>query len=172
MFPTIGRSGPLCCHSPGPFQSLVRSDFRPARMSAQRKSSGQRYAYCSAGEPISGQAPDGRAYMVAISGRVTLASGAGQAAPCPPPSRAGASPPVDPLRLPAAPGPAAWRLSCEVNSRGHGVVDVAKRLSMSDKSLYLRVRFAQEQQGVGNGRNAPLNAEVSRLSEGLTRANR
>ena len=31
----------------------------------------------------------------------------------------------------------------QVSKRGHGVVDVAKRLGMSDKSLYLRVRLAK-----------------------------
>ena len=33
----------------------------------------------------------------------------------------------------------------QVIERGHGVVDVAKRLGMSDKSLYLWVRLAQQQ---------------------------
>ena len=42
---------------------------------------------------------------------------------------------------------------------------------MSDKSLYLWVRLAQEQQGVGNGENAFLKAEVSRLKAELKRAN-
>lgn len=32
----------------------------------------------------------------------------------------------------------------QVTERGHGVVDVAKRLGMSDKSLYLWVRLAKE----------------------------
>ena len=51
----------------------------------------------------------------------------------------------------------------QVTERGQGVVDVAKRLGMSDKSLYLWVRLAQQQQGVGSGENASLKAEVSRL---------
>ena len=59
----------------------------------------------------------------------------------------------------------------QVTQRGHGVVDVAKRLGMSDKSLYLWVRLAQEQQGVGSGENATLKAEVSRLKVELKRAN-
>ena len=59
----------------------------------------------------------------------------------------------------------------QVTERGHGVVDVAKRLGMSDKSLYLWVRLAQQQQGVGNGENASLKAEVSRLKVELKRAN-
>ena len=33
----------------------------------------------------------------------------------------------------------------QVNERGHGVVDVIKRLGMSDKSLYLWVRLAKDQ---------------------------
>jgi transposase len=44
----------------------------------------------------------------------------------------------------------------QVTERGHGVVGVAKRLGMSDKSLYLWVRLAQQQQGVGNGENAEV----------------
>jgi transposase len=59
----------------------------------------------------------------------------------------------------------------QVIERGHGVVDVAKRLGVSDKSLYLWVRLAQEQQGVGNGENANLKAEVLRLKAELKRAN-
>jgi transposase len=59
----------------------------------------------------------------------------------------------------------------QVTERGHGVVDVAKRLGMSDKSLYLWVRLAQQQQGVGSGENASLKAEVSRLKAELKRAN-
>lgn len=59
----------------------------------------------------------------------------------------------------------------QVTERGHGVVDVAKRLGMSDKSLYLWVRLAQQQQGIGSGENATLKAEVSRLKAELKRAN-
>ncbi len=59
----------------------------------------------------------------------------------------------------------------QVTERGHGVVDVAKRLGMSDKRLYLWVRLAQEQQGVGSGKNASLKAEVYRLNAELRRAN-
>jgi transposase len=58
-----------------------------------------------------------------------------------------------------------------VTQRGHGVVDAAKRLGMSDKSLYLWVRLAQQQQGVGSGENTSLKAEVSRLKAELKRAN-
>ena len=59
----------------------------------------------------------------------------------------------------------------QVTERGHGVVDVAKRLGMSDKSLYLWVRLAQQQQGVGSGENASLKVEVSRLKAELKRVN-
>jgi transposase len=59
----------------------------------------------------------------------------------------------------------------QVTERGHGVVDVAKRIGMSDKSLHLWVRLAQQQQGDGNGENTSLKAEVSRLKVELKRAN-
>ena len=59
----------------------------------------------------------------------------------------------------------------QVTERGHGVVDVAKRLSMSDKSLYPWVRLAKEPPGVGTGENTTLKAEVSRLKAELKRAN-
>ena len=59
----------------------------------------------------------------------------------------------------------------QVTERGHGVIEVAKRLGMSDKSLYLWVRLAQQQQGVGNGENASLKAEVSRLKVEVKRSN-
>ena len=58
-----------------------------------------------------------------------------------------------------------------MTERGHGVVDVAKRLGMSDKSLYLWVRLAKEQPGVGTGENTTLKAEVSRLKAELKRVN-
>ena len=58
-----------------------------------------------------------------------------------------------------------------MTARGHGVVEVAKRLGMSDKSLYLWVRQAKEQPGVGSGENASLKAEVFRLKAELKRAN-
>jgi transposase len=59
----------------------------------------------------------------------------------------------------------------QVTERGHGVVDVAKRLGMSDKSLYLWVRLAKGRLGVGSGENATLKAEISRLKSELKRAN-
>ena len=59
----------------------------------------------------------------------------------------------------------------QVTERGPGVVDVAKRLGMSDKSLYLWVRLVQQQQGVGSAENASLKAEVSRLKAELKRTN-
>ena len=59
----------------------------------------------------------------------------------------------------------------QVTERSHGVVDVAKRLGMSDKSLYLWARLAKDQRGVGNSENASLEAEVSRLKAELKRVN-
>ena len=59
----------------------------------------------------------------------------------------------------------------QLTERGHRVVDVATRLGMSDKSLYLWLRLAQERQGVGTSENASLKAEVSRLKAELKRAN-
>ena len=59
----------------------------------------------------------------------------------------------------------------QVIDRGHGIVDVAKRLGMSDESLYPWVRLAKEQPGVGSGENTTLKAEVSRLKAELKRAN-
>jgi len=58
-----------------------------------------------------------------------------------------------------------------VTERGHGVVDLAQRLELSDKSLYLWVRLAKEHQGVGSGENAALKAEVCRLKAELKRTN-
>jgi transposase len=57
----------------------------------------------------------------------------------------------------------------QVTDRGHGVVDVAKRLGVSDKSLYLWVRLAREQQGLGSGETASLRSEVSQLKAELKR---
>lgn len=57
----------------------------------------------------------------------------------------------------------------QVTDRGHGVVDVAKRLGVSDKSLYLWVRLAKERQGLGRGETATLRSEVSRLKAELKR---
>ena len=59
----------------------------------------------------------------------------------------------------------------QVTERGHGVVDVAKRLGMSDKSLYLWVRLAKEQSSTGGAETSQLRAEVSRLKAELKRAN-
>ena len=59
----------------------------------------------------------------------------------------------------------------QVTERGHGVVDVAKRLGMSDKSLYLWVRLAKDAAGPGGAETAQLKAEVSRLKADLKRAN-
>ena len=59
----------------------------------------------------------------------------------------------------------------QVTERGHGVVEVSKRLGVSDKSLYLWVRLAQQSQGVGSGEISQLRAEISRLKADLKRAN-
>ena len=59
----------------------------------------------------------------------------------------------------------------QVTERGHGVVDVAKRLGMSDKSLYLWVRLAKDTTSSGSGETTQLRAEVSRLRADLKRAN-
>ena len=59
----------------------------------------------------------------------------------------------------------------QVTERGHRVVDVAKRLGMSDKSLYLWVRLAKDRTAPGSGETAQLKAEVSRLKADLKRAN-
>ena len=50
-------------------------------------------------------------------------------------------------------------------------MEVAKRLGMSDKSLYFWVCPAKNQPGVGSGENASLKAGVSRLKAELKRAN-
>ena len=59
----------------------------------------------------------------------------------------------------------------QVTERGHGVVEVSKRLGVSDKSLYLWVRLAQQSQGVGSGEISQLRVEISRLKADLKRAN-
>ena len=58
----------------------------------------------------------------------------------------------------------------QVTDRGHGVVEVAKRLGVSDKSLYLWVRLSKEQQGVGRGDMAAMRVEIARLKAELKRA--
>ena len=59
----------------------------------------------------------------------------------------------------------------QVTERGYGVVIVAKRVGMSDRSLYLWARLAKEQLGFGSAENASLKAGVSRLKTELKRAN-
>lgn len=59
----------------------------------------------------------------------------------------------------------------QVTDRGHGVVEVAQRLGVSDKSLYLWVRLAKEQQSGTGSDTAQLKAEVARLKAELKRAN-
>jgi transposase len=58
-----------------------------------------------------------------------------------------------------------------VTNRGHAVVEVAKRLGISDKSLYLWVRLSKEQQGVGSGETAVMRVEIAWLKAELKRAN-
>ena len=57
----------------------------------------------------------------------------------------------------------------QVIERGHGVVEVASRLGVSDKSLYLWVRQAKERQGAGSGEAASLKGEIARLKAELKR---
>ena len=58
----------------------------------------------------------------------------------------------------------------QVTERGHGVVEVAKRLGVSDKSLYAWIKRADQQTGsVVPGDIAVLRGEVSRLKADLKR---
>jgi transposase len=59
----------------------------------------------------------------------------------------------------------------QVTDRGHGVVEVAQRLGVSDKSLYQWVRQSKEQHGVGSGETAAMRVEIVRLKAELKRAN-
>jgi transposase len=59
----------------------------------------------------------------------------------------------------------------QVTNRGHAVVEVAKRLGISDKSLYLWVWLSKEQQGVGSGETGVMRVEIARLKAELKRAN-
>ena len=59
----------------------------------------------------------------------------------------------------------------QVRERGHGVVEVATRLGISDRSLYLWVGLSKEQQGVGSGETAAMRTEIGRLKAELKRAN-
>jgi transposase len=58
----------------------------------------------------------------------------------------------------------------QVIDRGHSVVDVSKRLGVSDKSLYLWLRQAKEPKGAISSDFATLKLEVSRLKAELKRA--
>jgi transposase len=58
----------------------------------------------------------------------------------------------------------------QVTERGHGVVEVAKRLGVSDKSLYVWIKRANQQTGsVMPGDIAVLRGEVGRLKAELKR---
>ena len=59
----------------------------------------------------------------------------------------------------------------QVTERGHGVVTVAKRLGMSDRSHYLWARLTKKHFGVGSAKNAFPKAGVSGLKAELKRAN-
>jgi transposase len=59
----------------------------------------------------------------------------------------------------------------QVSERGHGDVDVAKKLGMPEKILYQWVRLAKDRVNLGGGETAQPKAEVSRLKADLTRAN-
>ncbi|MCV2356004.1 transposase [Paucibacter sp. B2R-40] len=58
----------------------------------------------------------------------------------------------------------------QVTERGHGVVEVAKRLGISDKSLYLWVRQAKDQDsGPAATEAASLRSEMAKLKAELKR---
>ena len=58
----------------------------------------------------------------------------------------------------------------QVTERGHKVVDVAQRLGVSDKSLYLWTRQSNgKQSSSANDRVAALKAEMARLKAELKR---
>ena len=59
----------------------------------------------------------------------------------------------------------------QVIERGHGVVEVAQRLGVSDKSLYVWVKLAGQQAGKPvTGDMIALRSEVTRLKAELRRA--
>ncbi len=58
----------------------------------------------------------------------------------------------------------------QVIDRRHSVIDVSKRLGVSDKSLYLWLRQAKEPKGAISSDIATLKLEVSRLKAELKRA--
>ena len=59
----------------------------------------------------------------------------------------------------------------QVIDRGHGVVEVAKRLGISDKSSYLWMRLSKDQQGCAGSETAAMRLEITRLKAELKRAN-
>ena len=59
----------------------------------------------------------------------------------------------------------------QVTERGHGVVEVAQRLGVSDKSLYAWVKLVRQQAGKpAAGDMVVLRSEVTRLKAELRRA--
>lgn len=58
----------------------------------------------------------------------------------------------------------------QITERGHGVVETAKRLGISDKSLYAWIKQANQQgQSVASGDVAALRGEVAHLKRELKR---
>jgi transposase len=58
----------------------------------------------------------------------------------------------------------------QITERGHKVVDVAQRLGISDKSLYLWLRQSNGKQSIASNDDvAALKAEMSRLKAELKR---
>ena len=59
----------------------------------------------------------------------------------------------------------------QITERGHKVVDVAQRLGVSDKSLYLWLRQSSGKQSAASSENvAALKVEMARLKAELRRA--
>ena len=58
----------------------------------------------------------------------------------------------------------------QVTERGHGVVEVAKRLGISDKSLYVWLKKSQKNSGVSDKNEVQaLKSEINRMKAELKR---
>ena len=57
----------------------------------------------------------------------------------------------------------------QITERGHGVVEVSKRLGVSDKSLYLWLKQSREQHAPNSQDMAALKQELSRMKTELKR---
>lgn len=57
----------------------------------------------------------------------------------------------------------------QITERGHGVLEVSKRLGVSDKSLYLWLKQAREQTSPNSQDVATLQKEISRMKAELKR---